>query len=364
MKASVFVKTGDQGKSASRDNNFAVLRLCAALMVISGHMGYIVGGSVPTLFGRSIQSLGVYILFLIGGYLITKSWMSDPHPLRYAIKRFMRIWPPLAVFVLFAAFVAGPILSTLPVKEYFSNAGFITYLRNLAFYIIYALPGVFTNLPYPNAVNGSLWTLPVEVLMYIVVPILLTVVRARKNTRLSKAALVVSCVLVCILDCCVYTYAPGLRLVVYGTDWISALHIIPFYLIGVVCTIPELRKYLNLQVALVLLFVCSCLNMSYVGMQIVLYFVMPYIVFSLAFAPKPAFTRLKGKAEISYGLYLYGFFVQQLVVAVAQKFGYQIGFMPAFVISCVLTAVAAYASYYFVERPALALSRKILKKIS
>lgn len=71
-----------QQRPAGRENNFAALRLIAALMVISGHMGYIVGSSIPTLFGRQIQSLGVYIFFLIGGYLITKSWMSDPHPLR------------------------------------------------------------------------------------------------------------------------------------------------------------------------------------------------------------------------------------------------------------------------------------------
>lgn len=352
-----------QQRPAGRENNFAALRLIAALMVISGHMGYIVGSSIPTLFGRQIQSLGVYIFFLIGGYLITKSWMSDPHPLRYAVKRFMRIWPPLAAFVLFAAFVAGPLLSNLSVREYFLDGGYKAYLRNLALNVSYSLPGVFTNLPYPNAVNGSLWTLPVEAFMYLCVPILLTAVRAKSNSRRSKILLIACCVLVCVLECCVYVYAPGQRLVIYGTDWISALHILPFYLIGVVWTIPELHKYLNLQLALVLLLVCACLNMSYVSMQVVLYCAMPYIVFSFAFAPRPVFAMLQGKAEISYGLYLYGFFIQQVVVDVAQRCGYAITFTPALLISCALTIAAAYLSYYLVERPALALSKKMLCKL-
>ena len=98
-------------------------------------------------------------------------------------------------------------------------------------------------------------------------------------------------------------------------------------------------------------------------MQVVLYCAMPYIVFSFAFAPRPVFAMLQGKAEISYGLYLYGFFIQQVVVDVAQRCGYAITFTPALLISCALTIAAAYLSYYLVERPALALSKKMLCKL-
>lgn len=353
----------NQKAPQSRNNNFTVLRLCAALMVLSGHMGYIVQGSVPTLFGRQIQTLGVYIFFLIGGYLITHSWLSDPHPVRYAIRRFMRIWPPLAVFVLFASFVAGPLLSTLPPLEYFRSYSLRAYLRNLVLYVMYALPGVFTDLPYPHAVNGSLWTLPIEVLMYIAVPLLLTVLRMQSQSKASRIFLIVICALVCGLDLYVYTCYPSLRVVIYGTDWVSALHIIPFYLIGVVCTLPEFRKILNLQVACALLLVCSCLNMNYVCTQIMLFCVLPYIVFSLAFAPMPVFSFLQCKAEISYGLYLYGFFVQQLVVDITRRCGLQITFMPALILSCLGTIAMAYGSYYLVERPAHAFSKKILKRL-
>ena len=172
-----------------RENNFGILRLCAAIMVISGHMANLMLLPVPTLFGRQVHALGVYVFFLIGGYLITKSWMSDPHPICYAVKRFMRIWPPLAAYVLFAAFVAGPLLSELSAAEYFASGGWKTYLLNLCLYIMYSLPGVFARNPYPNAVNGSLWTLPVEAAMYVAVPLLLTLCAARTKHNAQKQAL-------------------------------------------------------------------------------------------------------------------------------------------------------------------------------
>ncbi len=57
----------------TRSNNFNILRFLAALMVMAGHMGYILGTSVPQLWGEQLHILGVRIFFLIGGFLITRS---------------------------------------------------------------------------------------------------------------------------------------------------------------------------------------------------------------------------------------------------------------------------------------------------
>ena len=350
--------------SNNRENNFAVLRLVAALMVIAGHMSHLLATSVPTLFDRPIHSLGVYVFFLIGGYLISKSWLSDPHPLRYAVKRFMRIWPPLAMFVLCATFLVGPLLSWLPAGEYYAHPRTWDYLANLRLDIRYALPGVFDQNPYPHAVNGSLWTLPVEVLMYVLVPILLTICRAQTHTSYPRWVLLGMCTAICALVCYQNTYHPQARVVIYGTDWISALQIIPFYLIGMVCSLFDIRRYLSVQVSLVLILVLSCIKLSYVKMQIVLFLALPYIVFSIALAPNPFFFKMGKKAEISYGLYLWGFFIQQIVVKVAQQKGISLSYMQAFVISCALTTLVAYLSCYFVEKPVQRLTKRIISSIS
>ena len=63
-----------------RDNNFTMIRFIATIFVFAGHMGFIRGGEPPFLAGFFLHEIGVGILFLIGGYLITQSWLSDPDP--------------------------------------------------------------------------------------------------------------------------------------------------------------------------------------------------------------------------------------------------------------------------------------------
>lgn len=130
-----------------------------------------------------------------------------------------------------------------------------------------------------------------------------------------------------------------------------------------VCNRFDIRRYLNLQIAAVLMIVLSCVKMNYVAMQLVLFLSLPYIVFSIVFAPDPVFYKLGTKMEISYGLYLYGFFIQQIVVYVAMNHGIALSYMKAFVLSCVLTALVAYLSRYLLERPIQRLTRQLIAKI-
>src|SRR5690606_33949106 len=83
--------------------------------------------------------------------------------------------PGLAFVVLFCAYVLGPVVTSLPVAEYYAHPGVPTYLWNLRFFAVFSLPGTFTGNPVPHAVNGSLWSLPIEVLMYGVLPVVLWV---------------------------------------------------------------------------------------------------------------------------------------------------------------------------------------------
>lgn len=110
---------------------------------MAGHMAYIGGYTLPTLWGEGIQALGVKIFFLIGGFLIAKSWESDSNPVRYMTKRVFRIFPALIAFTLVAAYVIGPILSTLTINEYFQSPLVRNYLRNILLFPAYSLPGVF-----------------------------------------------------------------------------------------------------------------------------------------------------------------------------------------------------------------------------
>jgi peptidoglycan/LPS O-acetylase OafA/YrhL len=151
-------------------NNLDALRMIGAFLVIYGHC-YALKGMPERHFlsWLPLGPLGVYIFFTISGYLVVDSWRRDPNLWRFAARRSLRIFPGLAVCVLLSAFVLGPILTPLPLRTYFTHSQVTDYLANIALDIHYSLPLVFATNPYPHIVNGSLWSLPVEFAMYVIV---------------------------------------------------------------------------------------------------------------------------------------------------------------------------------------------------
>ena len=346
-----------------RNNNFTIIRMIATIFVFAGHMGIILGGAPPLFGSLGLHQLGVNILFIISGYLITKSWMSDPNPLRYTIRRFFRLWPPFAVFILLMAFVAGPLLSDLGITGYFQS-WYGTYLQNLRFYIIYILPGVFTELPCANTVNGSLWTMPVEASLYVLTPLILTAFRVKRHPKSSFRIMVIFAAVLCGFDAFIRIFYTGVQVAFYGIDLIYAYHLIVFYVIGMLFTYEEVRKYLNLQIGCAAL--CIFLFFQYSSEPLhylILYVVLPYFIFSFAFTPQPFFGKMGSKVELSYGIYLYGFFFQQLVVHLGMKYGISLNYTAALLVSGLLTVAASLLSYYLVEKPTLRLSHFLVKKL-
>lgn len=349
-----------------RNHSVTLVRLVAALMVLSGHMSYIMGQQPTFLWGQAIQGLGVKTFFLLGGVYITKSWLSDPHPLRYGIKRFFRIWPPLALYVILATFVFGPFLTRLSILEYYSNPSLLVYLNNLRLYIIYALPGIFETNPYPNAVNGSLWTLPVEVFMYIVIPFICVFLKKVKNKLFCLILSVALCGAACGIQI-IFSFIPGARLVIYATDWVSAMAVIPFYFIGMAYALFEtdLKKFLNLPIATCLIIAFSCFNFQGATYTALFYVVFTYLVLSLSFGIHLAFRgNWIQNLEISYGIYLWGFFIQQAFEYTAIKLGIFFPFAAELFFCTILSAGFGWLSMKVVEQPTQKLCKKVLKRIS
>lgn len=341
-----------------RNNNFNAIKLLAAFLVIAGHMYILTGAGAPSVWDHGVHSIGVYIFFLIGGYLITKSWRADKNVKRYALKRFLRIWPPLAVVVLLTILVLGPCFTTLPLAEYFRGCKY--YLRNLALYIVYALPGVFESNPYPVAVNGSLWTLPVEMLMYVVVPFVVCLIEWIKSEKGQRIVVFALTALVCFVDCYLLT-EPSATWVIYGTDWVSALHTVPYYFIGMSLAFLPIERIKSLPLVMVVACCAFAFNWSYSAAHVLLYFLLPSIVFSVAFMPSPILNKLGSRAEITYGIYLFGFPTQQAIVACAGKFGVSLHGWLYVILSFAVSSAAAYVLYVLVEKPIQAKLRSYLK---
>lgn len=339
----------------SRENNFNIIRFVAAMMVVLGHMCHLLGLQVNQFLGQEVSTIGVKIFFLISGYLIAQSFLNDSNLIRYAIKRIFRIMPGLIGVVLFSAIIVGPIFTVLPVKDYFLSGGIGVYLRNIFLYPVYALPGVFETNPYPNAVNGSLWSLPVEVLMYIVIPVIFLLFKRMDKVKLA----IVFAIVLEVTNILIGQFRPETIWVIYGTDLIAALAIIPYFFVGIIFASTKVKQYLNLQLAIGLVCVAAMLDLPSALAELVVFFVLPYFIFSFSFAERPRFVKCFSKNDFSYGLYLYGFVIQQCVVNLLWK--YQLSLNIYFVICAAITFVFSVMSWFLIEKPAQQIGKRILK---
>ena len=337
------------------DNNFDALRFFGALLVLWGHTFTLTGGVPPATLAMSLNTLGVKIFFVISGFLIAKSWRSDPSVVRFAQRRALRVFPALIGVVLFSALIIGPLFTDLPLDQYFRHPHFWSYFQNIALRIHYALPAVFTDTPIPHAVNGSLWTLPVEIVAYMAVPIVLSVTALLRRIPMSVAALLLSVTgAIIALDIWgrfqpVETQASW---TVYATNWLVSLQLVSYFFIGLCIAVLRLERFMTYWMALALIVLAVVIPWRGMWAFLPAFFVIPVAVLAFSLSPRIAlFDPLSRYGDLSYGLYLYAYPVQQAVSSVTG-----ITHPTAhFALSAAITLVLAAGSWHLIEKQALKL---------
>ena len=327
-------------------NNFDFLRIFAAITVIFSHSyDLLVPNSEPVLKLTGIHTAGEFglgIFFVISGYLITKSWERGPHAFTYLKKRVLRIFPALIVVVFLTVFLLGPFVTTLSLNDYFSNPQTWSYLMTIfLFYLLggpshYALPGVFADNPYPNAVNGSLWMLPYMFLMYIVV-------LALGLAGLTKRRLAV--IPLYLFSLLLLPIATVKHMLFFSTT----VFLVVCFTAGMVLYLYRDKIRLDYKIALLLLFIWAFSFHTAYGL-FVSSLVLPYLVICFAFIRTPSLHKLAKYGDFSYGLFIYAFPLQQLIIyflvdtlTPARLFG----------LSIIATFPAAMLSWFLIESRAL-----------
>ncbi|KWK17446.1 hypothetical protein WT77_28450 [Burkholderia stagnalis] len=314
-------------------------------MVLYSHQYALLGLPEPG-FGNgfSLGSIGVAIFFTISGYLVTQSWERDPHILRFAMKRFLRIWPGLFVATVLAAFVLGPIVSQLPATEYFHHPMLWGYLNNLRLTMTFQLPGVFAHNPYPNAVNGSTWTIPLEVRWYVYLLIggVLTLIRRR-------AVALVAAVLLAVQYFTVYK-AEVNPVRAYATDFGL------YFCIGALMWLYR-DKWVTRRHIGVMLAVLAGTSAYFAGQTLLgaLLLIAPLVVM-FGEATTPYLRRFGRFGDLSYGVYIYAFVVQQTL---AWRFGHSLPFAAYLALTTAITLACAWLSWHLIEKPALSLKNGV-----
>ncbi|HLI20734.1 MAG TPA: acyltransferase, partial [Stellaceae bacterium] len=335
------------GGSVERQNNFDALRLVAAISVVFSHAFLIGTGqqdSDPLMRltgGQTIFGVvGVFVFFTISGFLVTQSFEQTRSAPRFAVKRALRIYPGLAVCLLLSGFVLGPWLTSLPLRNYFGDGGTYAYVVSNFTMVnpTRTLPGVwFTKWDAGGVVDGPLWTLPCELAMYVLV-LALGLLRAI-DLRIIAALIVLGMGGIW-FDTASSQYFSG-----------SALWLLGFFASGMALYRLRDSGLLNGKIALA---ACAGLVVSVPLNAFILLFPLfgSYLVIYLAFArwlkPLPAARY----GDLSYGLYIYGWPVEQTLVALHG------GAMPwplLFAEALPITAALAFASWHLVEKRALRL---------
>ncbi|MCY7355593.1 MAG: acyltransferase [Lysobacter sp.] len=327
---------------ARRGDNFLPLRHLAALMVIYGH-SYALTRHAPgeadfiakLMPGFYAGNLAVYLVFAISGYLVTLSLLRQPGLWRYIRNRVLRVFPAYVVCLLVCIFVVGIAFTSSSTTDYLANPlAWRFFADNLIpISLQWTLRGVFETNPYPNIVNGTLWSLGLEIRWYVYLGLLaaLTVIRRRWIfTALAMAWIVY----------CSWQWWHGIA----DTNEHRALGLT--FLIAALCA--HWRDYIPLSHWLMAAFAVVAVlahGARWFGPSLVLAAL--YFTFWVAYK-LPALRWLRS-VDYSYGLFLYGFPVQQSLAALFPDI-VPLAMLPS---SAAIALLLAMLSWHLVEQPAL-----------
>lgn len=357
-------------------NNFHLIRFIAATLVLFGHC-YPLSGRGYDYFTEISQGIfptahmGVCIFFIVSGYLVSQSLHNTAlykvkkdidgnsqfkQNLRVVInfiwKRIIRIFPALIVILLLTVFVLGPICTTLPLSEYWKSSETYRYFKLIKLYpfVDNLLPGVFENLP-EKGINGSLWTLPYEVTMYLCLALLQLVNLFPKRNLL----LILFGVLSPIIIYLIFTYNPESLIPVIHLYFIQTLEFSMYFMAGTLLFLFDDKIPYKIALFGLMIFLWFGLGLLHITnpatIKIISFFALPYIILYLA--------KLKGKlndfsklGDFSYGIYLYAFPVQQMVI---HFYGTNISITKMFLLSSAIVFPLSVLSWFLVEERAMKL---------
>lgn len=349
-----------------QDNSFDILRLFWAVMVLFSHCFALPQGgnrheplAALTNGQTTFGSLAVDAFFVISGFLITQSWLRSKGQADYLRKRVRRIYPGFLVAALFCAAIVGPPASD-SVSAYLHGFHPLRFVWSALTLSLLALPPVFAHLPFYSEINGSLWTIRYEFWCYLLLAALGALGLLQKRGAVAGLFL-----LVLLLHSAQERFFPGIG---QGNDDFKAglLHgielpllgnldrwprLLAFFLAGTVCYLYRERiprsPWLALAAAAMLVLCTLC---AHWGLNALLALCGPYLLLYAAGSPTQFGKALTQRADLSYGIYLYAYPIQQLLI---QFLGVQIDPFLLFVLALPTVAALAWLSWKLVEQPIL-----------
>lgn len=339
----------------NRNNHFNLIRFLAAFTVIISHACPMALGDgnpdpIRAYIGETVGFAAVQVFFAISGFLITQSFLRRNSLRSYVVARVLRIFPALIIVLLLTVFVLGPLYTAWPLKAYFSQPETYSYLwRNgLLYSLELNLPSVFNNNPYGPALNTSIWTLFHELVFYIAIAVFGLV-------GILKSKLAFAAVLALFAAGGIYSIVGNWEDAIPHQRWRFLQLAVPFFAGSAMFVF---RDHVRLSLPIVLAWISLALLARAATPNFFwLIFVtgLSYTTILLGFVPKGPLLRFNRLGDYSYGLYIFGFPVQQIVMF------HLVEATPLqnIIWSTPITLGLAIASWHLVEKPALGLKKRL-----
>lgn len=329
-----------------RNNSFDLLRHFAALLVLYSHQFPLSGLIEPNIpYWNSYGFVAVCIFFAISGFLMPSSFNNAGNFVAYMGRRCRRIFPALIICTFLMVYVIGIIFTSTPKLIYLTSIETLKTSFSILSLLDFSIPGIFTNFIFPGnntgLVNGSLWTLTIEFAWYILFGLALSFVRSWKTVLV---------LFLCSMIGCMIQNQMGINYFFYG---ISLGYFVTFgmaFTSGALLAMTQkhwlpIRGYLAFLALLLLFLLPGRPEINVLG---TLSIALLTIIIGTSFKDK----LINGRFDISYGIYIYAFPIQQIVINVFHS-----SFWLGMCISAICSIIAGYLSYRFIEKPFLLRSK-------
>ena len=338
--------------AVGRNNNFNLIRLAAALSVLAGHSVGVLGLPPEREFffdrlGVSLAEIAVDVFFVTSGFLVAASLVNRRSVVEFAWARALRIFPALWVMLILTVFALAPALTSLSLDDYLASSTTREYFvkgATLIGGVRYSLPDVFETLLLKGEFNGSLWTLPIEVRMYLYLALGWLLLSLAPRIRPRAAALIAPVVLAALFATVVSARLSDSPL--NGGD----IRVMMFAY-GVALYFWRDRIVIDGRVMAALAAALLLASMNRTSFFLVYLVCLAPLTLCLAYVPGGGVRRFNRLGDYSYGVYIYAFPIQQTLALIFPG----MSLIAMILISASITLLVAWLSWTLIERRALAL---------
>lgn len=334
-------------------NNFKAIRMIAALLVMLSHAYVLTNGleingrdPISQVIGTRFGNITLAIFFVLSGFILASRFSLDTNALRWWLARILRIFPALILVLVVSAYVIGPLVTSLSFADYMRSEATHTYIPANAslFFLQRDLPGVFATNPHLMVVNASLWMLKYMLMCYALLFIL-----GCLGTFDSKLWMTIFFALFAVLVLATHFRISAVSEIDLLRGWIPLL--MPF-VIGMMFFVWRDNIPMSPFWIVGLLVICVLMRDFRYYSYIFLFFALYTAVF-IAYRLKGPLLRYNELSDFSYGTYLFGFPVQQTLIAVFGPMSTTLNMLLAVPITLGLAILCSR----YVERPAMRLVR-------